>query len=45
MSHYMSRKNLDPMQMRNLKPIFNYLKRKIDTIKAETHKIRAILPE
>jgi len=44
MSHYMSRKNLDPMQMRNLKPMFNQLKMKIDSTKAETHKIRAILP-
>lgn len=43
-SHYMSRKNLDPMMMRKLKPMFNELKRKIDSTKAETHKIRAILP-
>jgi len=30
---------------RRLKPLFNELKRKIDNTKAETHRIRAILPE
>lgn len=44
MSHCMSRKNLGPIQMRNLKQMFNQLKMKIDSTKAETYKIRAILP-
>ncbi len=30
---------------RKLKPLFNELKRKIDSTKAESHRIRAILPE
>lgn len=41
----MSNKNLDPLMTRKLKPMFNDLKSKIDSTKAESHRIRAILPE